>query len=361
MAYSFNGSASLVLGSALLTAAPCTMLAWVNPRNNTADQWLMGLAQLSGASFEDLILQIQGTGAGDPVQACAFHSGGFANAVSSKGIYLNGWQSAAAVQISGSSRAAYWNGLNRGTNGTSAVPAGLNRTIIGAGYNTAGTITSFYTGNLAEVALYDVDLTPREILDYHEGKTPDRIRPGNLILYLPLRRETGIKDFSRNNSIFTNTSAVAVADHPPVQRPEKRKIFLVSVPAAGRTLSGALAEGGDTAAIGAGARVSGSLARTEASDAASGVASVGISGAASFAEFADGLAAPIRTAIAGAGNLHEANDLCAGHSGSLGQPIIDPKYLFVARPRSRRVSAATRLRSLRALPKSRNVIAAKRA
>jgi Concanavalin A-like lectin/glucanases superfamily len=119
--------------------------------------------------------------------------------------------------------------------------------------------------------------------------------------------------------------------------PRKRRLYLVSASPAMRTLSGAFAESNDAAAASAAVKVAGTIARSEN---------------------ADGASAQARLRIAGSIGVQDSADQLAAFGGA-GQPLgIDPHYLLLARPVSRRVSPAPRPRFLRAFPRARRLLAA---
>jgi hypothetical protein len=105
-------------------------------------------------------------------------------------------------------RSIYINGVIGGTNTTSSVTTGITELCVGARRNT--TLGIFFTGDVAEVGVWNVALTQAEITALSSGVSPNKIRPQNLISAPRL-----IRDFIDpvSGKPFTNT-AVAPAPHP---------------------------------------------------------------------------------------------------------------------------------------------------
>lgn len=72
-------------------------------------------------------------------------------------------------------------------------------------------------GQLADIAIWNIDLSPREIFDLYQGRNPEQLRPGNLRAYWRLNGVGGTTEIDR--SIFAShatPTASSMAPHPPV-------------------------------------------------------------------------------------------------------------------------------------------------
>lgn len=118
----------------------------------------------------------------------------------------------AGVFISGTNRVGYFDGGNKTTN-TADSSSGQNYNAVGVGARFSSTWGSFFDGRVAEVGIWDVDLTDDEIASLGKGFKPYRIRPQNLVFYAPLVRN--IQDTKRGVAI-TNNNTATVAVHPRV-------------------------------------------------------------------------------------------------------------------------------------------------
>ena len=89
-----------------------------------------------------------------------------------------------------------------------------------------GAPTTFFNGDVAEYAIWSVNLTDEEILAYHAGMSPLQIRPESLIFYAPLYGLTNEFDLSgQSNGVGDLTDVGLVASHPPVSKFSPRQRF----------------------------------------------------------------------------------------------------------------------------------------
>lgn len=217
MARNFVTNGRLNLGSAAVSATPLTLAAWVNPANITGNHVAVGMFQIDGvgSSADAWYLQFGGATGGDPVQAITAQTNTFAVASTATGFSANVWTHGAAVFESATSRIAYINGGNSGTNATSKTPTGVTDTVIGA-FN-AGAAYNHTAVKIAEVGIWDVALTAEEVAALADGVSPLLIRPANLVKYVPiLGTASPERDFMGGEWTVTNTSQVA---HPPMRYP----------------------------------------------------------------------------------------------------------------------------------------------
>ena len=96
----------------------------------------------------------------------------------------------------------------------------VNSEVFDIGAVTDGVSTTragFFIGDLAECAIWDVTLTDAEMDSYHNGMSPLRIRPANLIFYAPLWGGTIEADYSGtgNTGTLNGTPDPPKADHSP--------------------------------------------------------------------------------------------------------------------------------------------------
>lgn len=148
----------------------------------------------------------------------------------------NGWATStwnhAAGVFTSSLRTAYLNGGSSGTESTTVTaPGGLIDPMIsinqvqtesGAGYGQFGHDASNQEIRMAEVAIWNTDLTSEEISSLAKGFCPKLIRPDYLFFYAPLIRTTG-------SSIFEATGIPMTAYNfgspfTPTTEPHPRRI-----------------------------------------------------------------------------------------------------------------------------------------
>ena len=90
-----------------------------------------------------------------------------------------------------------------------------------------------FVGDIAEVAIWDVELDANEFAALHKGFTPDRIRPSSLVSYWPLigKAATELDIVGGRGGTVTGTTAAA---HPRViQSPRMYYSFIPAVVAGG--------------------------------------------------------------------------------------------------------------------------------
>lgn len=138
---------------------------------------------------------------------------GQASAITTNTITANTWSHAAAVFLSRSSRTAYLDGISSITNTTLVgAPSSLNYVSIGSAF-AGGAWQSHFDGQIAEVGIWNSDLTAAEIASLAKGMTCDKIRPESLVFYAPLVRD--LID-AKGGLTITNNNSATVANHPRV-------------------------------------------------------------------------------------------------------------------------------------------------
>lgn len=233
MARLFNDAASdvVVYAGAIMTALPISMAA----RFRSDDANLVGtlLSIHNNASQGWLRLVVVGTAS--PKQLRANHAlSSQAQAIATA--WASGtWYSAVGVFNSSSSRAVYLN-TTKGTD-TTALSGGAapNETAIGAADFGAGGYTQFWSGDLADVAIWGGALTDSDVASYSAGVSPELIRPDILLAYWPLwgTASPEIELIGKQEMTLTGT---AKSDHPLVKMPRGKKIILpaAAAPPAGQ-------------------------------------------------------------------------------------------------------------------------------
>lgn len=220
MAREFNGTATTGTGEYLevdatpLTGFPLTVSAWGRPTDTTVfkevfnisdkddpNNWLVRLAFTNVATIR--VYSRDG----------ATNDGG---ADTSTNYTANAWHHVAAT-LNSSGRAVFLNGGGKGTNAVAKTPVGPDRISVGrAGDSTP---SDPMAGRIAEVAVWNVELSDAEILLLARGVSPLRIRPASLRLYYPLY---GSMSPEPNLAVGGATYNLAItgtpvqADHAPV-------------------------------------------------------------------------------------------------------------------------------------------------
>ena len=222
MAYSFNGSSEYMnTGNAVLTSVPITMACWFYSTSNSAKQRLISIGD-KDSSNDFFHLSAMGNVTGDPLRASVKRGGAAGSATTSSGYSINTWHHATAVFTSNSDRDVYIDGGSAGNDTTSATPASLDTTRIGARAS-SGTDGPF-AGRIAEAAIWNIALSTSEIAQLASGFSPLLVRPDALTNYWPLG---GIARFSASSAASDYVGAYPLspndtpteADHPQIFYP----------------------------------------------------------------------------------------------------------------------------------------------
>ncbi len=178
----------LLNNTAILSAIPITMACWFNSNDDALAQVLMSIAD-NASDLHSFYLRLDGAAGGDPINA-AVAGGGDGLASSSSGFSTNTWHHACGVFTSNTSRAIYLDGGNKGTDATDITPAGLDR--FGIGVLVRQNLFGYFSGMIAEAAIWNAALTDAEAASLAAGFSPKLIRPQSLVAYWPLVR--GLND-----------------------------------------------------------------------------------------------------------------------------------------------------------------------
>lgn len=206
MARNFNGtSARIHISSAVVSATPYTMACWFRTTNMTQ---VSALISLTSSTTQYSTLFFRGDVAGDPVDILIESGSGQNTARSTTGCTSGQWHHACGVFTSSTSRTVYLDGGSSATNTNSVTPS-VDRTEVGAWQS-----SFWFNGDIAEVGIWNIDLTAAEVASLAKGVSPALIRPQNHVAYLPLIRDT---HEIVNATGFTDVNTTA-SNHPRVYR-----------------------------------------------------------------------------------------------------------------------------------------------
>lgn len=209
MAYLFNGTTQYlnISDSILFNSIPLTMACWFKTSSNTVNQGILNITDATTGG-EGYRLNAQGAVAGDPIRFLSV--GSATNAVdTTTGFVANTWTHACGVVSSATSRTVYINGGSSATTTVDSTSTGRN--ILYAGVIRASSAFSNYlSGDLAEIGVWNIDLSIADIASLAKGMSPSLIRPEYLILYAPL-----VRDLIEINSALTitNNNTATVSNH----------------------------------------------------------------------------------------------------------------------------------------------------
>lgn len=213
MSRSFVAASSQYLETSTLpvTAAAFTVAAWILPTSVTVDQTVFSILGSGSVGF---YLKLQNTSV-----VRAQHFDGSANGLAdATGTATAGvWAHVAAVFASNSSRTAYRDGANAGTNGTACSTPTVTSMNVGC-QNSAGSRSSFFGGPIGEVGLWNVGLDAAEVAGLGAGISPLLVRPTSLLGYWPVLGQYSPEiDLMRANGL--TVSGATAAAHPRIYLP----------------------------------------------------------------------------------------------------------------------------------------------
>jgi hypothetical protein len=232
----FNDASSqyLVKTSALISAYPYTISAWVNSDDANVNQSIFAVEE--AGTTNQIILQLV-NGSLAPRLWTKGTGGSFATA--GAGFSPNTWNHVCGVAASSTSRTVYANAANPGTDTTAVTLGAMANTYIGR-LNNGGSPTWYMSGMIAEVALWNVALNLDEIVALSKKFSPRLIRPSALVGYWRLFGiDSPEKDWTKSGSDFTVTNGPTKADHIPIIGPSRSRVglFWVNLPASPNTPS----------------------------------------------------------------------------------------------------------------------------
>lgn len=193
-------------------ATPLSAACWFNSNDATVSGTLICFAKNSdNINFHRLVATKADT-YNNKIHA---RSHDFTNngAETTTGFSANTWHHACGVWKTSIDRRVYIDGGSKGTNSTDITPANINKTAIGV-TNRLNPM-NYFSGQIAEVAVWETDLTDAEVLMLAKGYSPLFVRPHKLIAYWPLVR--GLND--RIGGYNMTASGTIVSPHPRIIYP----------------------------------------------------------------------------------------------------------------------------------------------
>lgn len=165
--WTFNGANQyLTIASAIATTVPITMVCRFNADDVANWGSLMAIADKTALGRNFFALDNCGALAGDPVISYTRNAGASAYGESTSGYTAGNWFTATGVWSANNARAAYIDGVNKGTEATAITPTSLDTTFIGANYDNDALVTPLI-GKIAACAFYNIALSDAQVLAIH--------------------------------------------------------------------------------------------------------------------------------------------------------------------------------------------------
>ena len=218
-----GSSQYLNTGSAVVAGYPSTMACWFNP--DQTNQYHNLVTVDDGGSCTNR----QGIGLGGDgiLYALLTASGSGGHAGTSSGYSASTWQHACGVFASSTDRRIFLDGGSKGTSTSDRTPSSLAATNVARQSN-----GSYLSGQLAEIAMWNVALSDAEVAVLALGISPLLMHPESLVAYWPLIRD---EDQDRVGGYhLTDYNSPTVDVHPAkVRYPRLMTMLVMAAAAAG--------------------------------------------------------------------------------------------------------------------------------
>lgn len=141
-----------------ITGPPFVLACWAYTDDLTLYEAMVSLSFPTGDQ-DWFQLNIPSAAGGDSkIRATVYDEGSEAKAISTLGVSVNTWFHACGIFATSTDRRAFLNGGNKGTNSTDKSPDDIGR--IGIGCLVRQSITQYWSGRIAEVAIWDLTNWP---------------------------------------------------------------------------------------------------------------------------------------------------------------------------------------------------------
>lgn len=213
MAVDVNGSTDYLeyTSSAPVTAVPITLAAWVKPTSVAAlgsPTWILRVG--NHASYDQGFALQQAEGSG--FFRYRIHSGASVSEPDTTGWTAGAWQHIAGVSSSSTSHTCYRNGVAGSTLTTAVTPTGVNYVSVGRLDALGG--VDYFSGSIAECAVWNVALSATEIAALAAGADPRRVSATFPVFYVSLRDSGDFSDLSGGGRTLTNNGSTWLGWHP---------------------------------------------------------------------------------------------------------------------------------------------------
>lgn len=160
----------LAVGSGLaITSVPLTIAVLFQATNVTTSYALAGHKR-SATSNAGWQMYCAGAATGDPIRINSVEASAQKTADSTAGYTADTWYTAISVFATSTSRSAYLNGTNKGSNTEASVPTmDTMNTYIGCTSNDADVRANYLNGKIAACAFYNTNLSDAQVLALHNA------------------------------------------------------------------------------------------------------------------------------------------------------------------------------------------------
>ncbi len=197
----------LDLASAVITAAPCSFAAWINPSTLSAVSSfsVISVSDTAGNNILDLAL--------NTVAFAQSYNSTTNNAFAQSTLTLSTGTlyHVCAVWTNASSRTIYVNASNSVTDTTAVTPAGVGHSAIASYYNAQ----SLFSGSIYFPAIWNLALSLPDVTSLFNGCNPRKVRPSGLVSFIRMSAgQSAEPDMCSENAWTISGSSATVAINP---------------------------------------------------------------------------------------------------------------------------------------------------
>ncbi len=208
-----DGTTDLLLNAnAVVSSYPFSMGGWMNTNDDGINEAIISIGD-TATDNELWSLILRGDLAGDNIYFRSRDGGSNKNAITTSGITVDTWHHILGVGTNATDRKVYLDGGNVGSDAINSTPSGLDATAIGI--NVRDNSISPFSGLLAEMAIWNINLTAAEGAILAAGYSPLFVRPANLVAYWSLIRDT-VGDGTGNDNDIVGGFTMAPVNTPTI-------------------------------------------------------------------------------------------------------------------------------------------------
>ena len=221
-------SQRLYAAAASTSSYPITIASWVYPTNASNE-----VCMQYGNSSNSSTVMMQLSGSPNYHIACNQYksgSSGWVGAWTSTSYSVNQWNHMLAMYVGNYERYAYLNGDIAGKAYDTQYKAVDTYNYVNLACwrqpASSGTVNMLFTGYIAEVAIWQAQLSEAEIVSLAKGFSPLLIRPASLIFYAPLTRNNGSGGWIElvDGRQLIEVNSPVVAEQPRIIQPAQSLI-----------------------------------------------------------------------------------------------------------------------------------------
>ncbi|KKM87088.1 hypothetical protein LCGC14_1272450 [marine sediment metagenome] len=204
--------------NASVSAAPLTLACWFKSDDLSVQKVLVSICNRVG-DLDYFSLRAASTASGQIIRANARRDT-TGSAISADQYSNNTWHHAGGVFQSTTARYAYLDGVPGNVEATNVTPAGISETGIGCLYRS--NIVFYMSGRIAELGIWNINLSTEEMEALAKGVSPLLVRPKYLVAYYPLFKDNASSmwnDRVGGYHMAEDSTPAASPDHPYIIRP----------------------------------------------------------------------------------------------------------------------------------------------